>query len=153
MSDTQAVKPKPESSGSGSFPGYKLEARVENFIPHRPVVIKVEHYGDVVLDKEWREISAFKAPPGMGVPVENREAEHFVYSYGSAMALAWTMVAQHPGSSILVRLVPYRIRYTHETHRNGEPEVIGFGKWYDQELKEVGEKLEEREEKAKEKAP
>ena len=151
MSETE--KPKPVSSGSGSFPGYMLEAKVENFIRHRPVVIKDSFDGDIVLDTVWRNVTAFKAPPGMGVPRDNREAEYFVYPYESAMALAWTLVAQNPHSSILVRLVPYKIRYTHETWRDGETKVIGFGKWYTPELSEVGEKLEEREKKAKEKSP
>ncbi len=102
-------------SGSGTTFAYTVEARL---MFHTP-----EQFGDIILDKKWRQIH-FKEG-STGIPLGNRyelpELLHAcAYSYETAQALRWGFLAEANARSqtgalcLETRLVQYRIEYSYK---------------------------------------
>jgi hypothetical protein len=102
-------------SGSGRTFAYTVEARL---MFHKP-----EQFGDIILDKDWRQIH-FKEG-STGIPPGNRyelpELLHAgAYSYEAAQALRWWFMADVHAKSptgtlcLETRLVEYRIEFSYK---------------------------------------
>lgn len=107
-------------SGSGGLIGYVVEARVGVVSHEKPVRIQ-----DGILTTEWRPVEFTKDFNPAGVPChwENDMPGIGIkcdyLPYASAVALAWTLIAQQSYRGIEVRLAQYSLKYTYETKRDG----------------------------------
>lgn len=107
--------------GSGSTVGYKVEARTID-LEGLPEVVRTLADGHTVLCAEWREVEFACGSNPAGVPCESRlldGAEHGLLPYESAVALAWTVIAQNRHATIECRLVRHRLSYSYSIEREG----------------------------------
>ena len=96
------------STGSGSFRGYCIEARVYHFVNHKPIAVNDHIYGHKILTEEWTTISfpedILRRHVGYGL-FDDKE---------KAMAKAWNIVAGFSSSAgVQARVVPVQVEYTH----------------------------------------
>lgn len=132
---------EPHSSQNGTTYGYSVEARVDHYVPIHPVIIpkQNEYSHDLILTEEWQRISFWKGINPFGVPTagcghdENLFNMHGLLERASAIALAYTLAAQHSKSAltaIKIRLRQHKLTYAHKVFFEGEPEELTehFGK-------------------------
>ena len=97
--------------------GYRIEARtLAGYV--------MLHDGPLMTD--WRRVAFETGNNPCGVP-QMRFSMFDLFGLlprNSAMALAWTLIAQHPFQFIEARLVPYRLETKCVCEAFGEPEVI-----------------------------
>jgi hypothetical protein len=114
----QKTSEKQVGSGSGSEIGYRLEVRDTGFIPSHP-----EQLSDGVVGPDWREHSPVESMNPAGVPYEHpRISEHYRHSLlglEAALALAWTIIAQHRNHCLEVRIICYRAEHQYTLYRCG----------------------------------
>lgn len=133
--------PKSHSSQSGTTYGYTVEARVDMYVPTHPIIIpKQSAYSrDIILTEKWQGISFYDGQTPFGVPIatcghdENLFRMHGLMERTSAIAMAYTLAAQHSRSSITavkIRICQHRLTYAHNVFHEGEPEELieHFGK-------------------------
>lgn len=107
-----------EGRGSGTVIGYAVEARVIPgcFYPSQPPTL-----GDGVLTPEWRRVQFERGMNPAGVPGIGHMMSAEVYQwlpYESAVALAWTIIAQHR-YSVECRIVELSQTYSYENTFKG----------------------------------
>lgn len=132
---------EPHSSQNGTTFGYTVEARVDHYIPIHPVIIpkQCEYSRDLILTEEWQQITFQKGNNPYGVPTAdcghdvNLFMMHGLLARTSAIALAYTLAAQHSQSSmtsIKIRICHHKLTYAHKVFIEGEPEELTehFGK-------------------------
>lgn len=104
------------SRGQSNEIGYRIEARDAMFHASNPIRL-----WDGILSPEWREICLRREPNPAGIPDEpfGKKHEHGLVTYQAAVALAWTLIAQHRLRRIECRLVQYKLVTTHELTREG----------------------------------
>jgi hypothetical protein len=103
------------SSGQSTEYGYKVEAREVHFFHMKPVVLS-----DGILGSDWREVQfeIVNNPAGIPVSLFDQKHNHGLLRHEGAIALAWTMIAQHD-SRIECRLVQYKLETTYKCQRQG----------------------------------
>ena len=104
------------SRGTTREHGYKIEARDRNFNCVAPLVLH-----DGILGPDWRIIRTEHSSNPAGIPdgLCSHGHEHGLLSHEGALALAWTLVAQHPWRSIEVRLAQYSLETTYKCEPRG----------------------------------
>ena len=138
VQDVKTVEP--HSSQNGTTFGYTVEAKVDHFFPARPIAIPQQHTDvPLILTEEWKHVSFWEGNNPWGVPVAgcrhdtNLFRMHGLLERGSAIALAYTLAAQHSTQSmtaIKVRIKQHKLTYAHKVFYEGEPEELTehFGK-------------------------
>ncbi len=106
------------SKGAGTEYGYRIEARDTHVSHVRPAAIH-----DGILTGEWREIAPIISDNPAGVPSLDEYGDsgrkHNLMPYESAVALAWTLIAQNRWKSIECRLVKYKLETSYFLSREG----------------------------------
>ena len=102
--NTDNIDPKPYSEHSSSTTAFQVEVRCTTVSQHMPVVLQ-----DGLVTESWREVHFSKGMNPCGVPVEDLGRFNTLMPYESALALAWTIIAQHRHSmGIQCRIVAYK---------------------------------------------
>lgn len=97
---------KPEITGTTDEIGYRVQARNAHFNTATPVMLD-----DGLLGPDWREIHFSKGYNVAGIPdsLFGHKGRHDLLAYETAVALAWTIIAQNPRQGIECRLAQYRL--------------------------------------------
>lgn len=109
-------------SGSGTAPAYTIEARCTS----RPKKV-----GDIILDKEWRNIDFTRGNYGVPLSRFNRYIyeQCGMFNYQAAQALRWWFHAElenEPlgGLCIDTRLVKHLIKYSYSAEAIGQHDIV-----------------------------
>lgn len=112
---------QPESTGTSTEYGYRVEARNKDFSKLLPPV----ELSDGFLGSEWRELRFQTGTNPAGIPLwTNQKFLHDLLPFNAATALAWTVIAQHPFCKIECRLVKFKLEHTHKLWREEAGENI-----------------------------
>lgn len=116
-------------SSSGNTHGYRVEVRDPHFSAHlnRPITL-----ADGLVGPEWRTVEFERSLNPAGVPTSNGLhdlAQYGLLPYESALALAWTLVAQCKATLVVpeCRVVRYSVRYSHAIYRDGVVDLPEIG--------------------------
>ena len=125
---------EPVSKGSSSEIGYRVEARCEIMSHLHPVTLL-----DGIVTKEWREVHFERGPNHYGVPSGADEwwrygHKHDLMPYESALAMAYTVLAQNATRGLELRLKQYTLETRHELTCNGVVDMKITGERYDAKL-------------------
>lgn len=100
--------------------GYRVEARDAAFAESNPIV-----FPDGILGSEFREIHFSKdyleAIPTHGFGLGDR---HDLLEAETAVALAWTIIAQHPLRQIECRLTKFKLTTTYNLEKAGIVDMV-----------------------------
>lgn len=116
----QQIK-RSSGSGGGTSIGYTVEARVQDIegLAQNPQPL-VD--GRTILGHEWQQLHFEEGSNPYGVPGRSR----FDHNLGSprmplksAIALAWTIIAQNPHRSVECQIVRHKLTYTYSSERLG----------------------------------
>jgi hypothetical protein len=116
---------KPSSKGRSTTPGYRVEVRDKLFDTVRPIKIH-----DGFVGPEWRTVSFVQDFNPAGVPGFRFHPEattyHHILPHNSALALAWTLLAQNDDNAYRLecRLVEYVLRTEWTLERKGAVEGV-----------------------------
>lgn len=99
---------------------YAVEAREVHFSHSAPIVLS-----DGVLTQDWREVTFARTDNPAGIPEDcfSYKGKHGLLTHEGAIALAWTLIAQHSMRHIECRLVFYRLETTWKCERVGLVEM------------------------------
>lgn len=127
---------KPEYGCSKQF-GYRVETRDTEFMLARP-----NQLADGPIGPEWREVTFVTGPNPTGVPTADTDRR--LLGYESALALAWTILAQlgWQGRGVECRLVRYRLETSYILHRVGVMDMETIRHWDGEEVAVVKEEAE-----------
>jgi hypothetical protein len=114
---SESTKGQQVSSGQSTEYGYTVEARAVHFFHFKPVVLS-----DGILSSEWREVVFERGNNPAGVPDHGlgQRSNHGLLGHEGAVALAWTLIAQHGCfGGIECRLVKHKLETTYKRQREG----------------------------------
>ncbi len=120
-------------SGNASEVGYRVQVRCAKMIHSRPIQI-----ADGIVSTEWRDVRFARGTNSAGVPVSrfDRKDMHDLMGYEAAVALAWTVIAQHEWHfGLECRLMAYRLETTYKLTREGTVDNHVFSSDLRRELK------------------
>lgn len=119
-------------SGTTSTYGYKVQARVQSYVPERAVVINGPHEQKIILTEDWRTVEFAEGFNPAGVPSCNSAVDngllrqHYLLPHESAVALAYTLAAQNAQytiGAVRIRLVKYKLQSSYKMWREDEKEL------------------------------
>jgi hypothetical protein len=103
-------------SGHGSDVGYHVQVRCERTCHSRPLTL-----ADGIVTSEWRDVHFQQTDNPAGIPVRafDQKAYHGLLSFDAALALAWTIIAQHETFGLECRLIAIQLEHTWKLTRQG----------------------------------
>lgn len=105
-----------ESRGQCTTKGYRVQVRVDHFVPSAPVTL-----ADGLVGTEWRDVTFQKTDWPGGIPDHpwSHRGEHGLLSLEGARALAWTLLAQQDRHGLECQLVQLELHTTYTVKREG----------------------------------
>ncbi len=107
-----------KSNGSATEIGYRIQIKDELFCTTDPVNLH-----DGIVGQEWRDFCPAICDNPAGVPSDTifgQKTLHNLLLLESAIALAWTIIAQNKYKlGLRIRLIRYELRTTWELEREG----------------------------------
>lgn len=115
---------KPESCGESTITEYKVEVRDTIFSVHNPIILSDGEHGETIVGPDWQEVRFNKGFNPAGVPLHKathlEDCKRDILGYESALALAWTILAQnYYRFGLEARIVAYELKTSWERTRKG----------------------------------